>query len=376
MTGVLLPEKSDDVRYRYCIFSGGKFRRFEKFFRPMSPQKEGEFKIVVDTLDKPSTDFATSQITHFATREKRSSNNNARSTEVPELNADDSVIIVSYFLPVIISHSAESGWSVKWNFEIILSFQTDLHVNWIGSVPYTGKLTSEDEDIIFGLLREMKCHPIFIQAKTHKLFYDVYCKRHLWPVLNHHINVYGEIEPPETETNASEQELWSIYTTVNQQFRNKVVEIYQEGSMIWIHGFHLMLLPSHLRQRTSLQAARIGLFFHTAFPSSEIWKVLPRREDLLRGMLAADQIGFHQFESARHFFTTCRRLLNATNTVNDAGLLSVLIDGREVIVSCNHVGIDRNRVYETMAHPGYAAEVDKWKSQVTNKIVICSKLNR
>ena len=36
---------------------------------------------------------------------------------------------------------------------------------------------------------------------------------------------------------------------------------------------------------------------------------MSRREDLLRGILGADQIGFHLFEYARHFLTTCRRLL-------------------------------------------------------------------
>ena len=50
-------------------------------------------------------------------------------------------------------------------------------------------------------------------------------------------------------------------------------------------------------------------FFHTPFPSSEIWRTMSRREDLLRGILGADQIGFHLFEYARHFLTTCRRLL-------------------------------------------------------------------
>lgn len=58
--------------------------------------------------------------------------------------------------------------------------------------------------------------------------------------------------------------------------------------MVWVHGFHLLLLPSFLTR--VLRTARVGLFLHTPFPSSEIFRTLPFREDLLRGMLNADQV--------------------------------------------------------------------------------------
>ena len=58
--------------------------------------------------------------------------------------------------------------------------------------------------------------------------------------------------------------------------------------MVWVHGFHLLLLPSFLTR--VLRTARVGLFLHTPFPSSEIFRTLPCREDLLRGMLNADQV--------------------------------------------------------------------------------------
>lgn len=67
-----------------------------------------------------------------------------------------------------------------------------------------------------------------------------------------------------------------------------VLQVYNEGDMIWVHGFHLLLLPSFLTR--VLRTARVGLFLHTPFPSSEIFRTLPFREDLLRGMLNADQV--------------------------------------------------------------------------------------
>ena len=69
-------------------------------------------------------------------------------------------------------------------------------------------------------------------------------------------------------------------------------------------------------------------FFHTPFPSSEIWRTMSRREDLLRGILGADQIGFHLFEYARHFLTTCRRLL----VQNCSKLQSLCLNGFIVLI--------------------------------------------
>ena len=104
-----------------------------------------------------------------------------------------------------------------------------------------------------------------------------------------------------------EAALWSAYTAVNREFANTIIQCFNEGDLIWIHGFHLLILPSFLTRRIPM--AKIGIFLHTPFPSSEIFRTVWCREDLLRGMLNADQVGFHLFEYARHFLTCCRRLL-------------------------------------------------------------------
>lgn len=99
-------------------------------------------------------------------------------------------------------------------------------------------------------------------------------------------DVYGPLHREETNAEA-QKEQWFTNTKINNKFKEKVVEIYQRGDLIWIHGFHLLLLPSFLRR--VLPLAKIGLFFHTPFPSSEIWKTMTRREELLRGVLVIPQ---------------------------------------------------------------------------------------
>lgn len=138
--------------------------------------------------------------------------------------------------------------------------------------------------------------------------------------------------------------------------------------MVWIHGFHLMLLPSFLRR--SLTTARIGYYFHTPFPSSELWRTMTRREDLLRGILAADQIGFHLYEYARHFLTTCQRLLGYGHEMTPGGVLAVNVDGREVAVTCIHVGIDLLRIEGVLSHSSFDHKVAVWRKRFPDKIVV------
>jgi trehalose 6-phosphate synthase/phosphatase len=69
---------------------------------------------------------------------------------------------------------------------------------------------------------------------------------------------------------------WGHYKTVNERFADTICDLYQQGDLIWVQDYHLMLLPSILRNRIS--KANIGLFLHTPFPSSEIFKCLPSIE--------------------------------------------------------------------------------------------------
>ena len=83
---------------------------------------------------------------------------------------------------------------------------------------------------------------------------------------------------------------------------------------------------------------------HQPFPSSEIFRCLTYREELLRGMLCADHIGFHLFEWARNFLASCRRLLSCTYEVRRGGGLTVSYHGREIAITCSHMGVEPHMI--------------------------------
>ena len=75
---------------------------------------------------------------------------------------------------------------------------------------------------------------------------------------------------------------------------NQVIEIYNSGDVVWVHDYHLLLLPSYILRRH--RTAQIGLFLHSPFPASDVFRTIAVRDELLRAMLNADLIGFLLFE--------------------------------------------------------------------------------
>ncbi|KAK2750147.1 hypothetical protein FQN57_004643 [Myotisia sp. PD_48] len=153
-----------------------------------------------------------------------------------------------------------------------------------------------------------------------------YCKTILWPVLHYQI-------PDNPKSKAYEDHSWVYYRIVNQMFADEVVRNWKRGDVIWVHDYHLLLVPAMVRQQIS--DAKIGLFLHVAFPSSEVFRCLSVRKELLLGMLGANLIGFQTQEYCHHFLQTCSRLLNVEAT-NDG----VQLEDHFVNVGTFPIGID------------------------------------
>ncbi|EME42274.1 glycosyltransferase family 20 protein [Dothistroma septosporum NZE10] len=100
---------------------------------------------------------------------------------------------------------------------------------------------------------------------------------------------------------------WADYYMMNKAFADAIINSYKPGDIVLIHDYHLLLLPSLLRQR--IPNIYIGFFLHVPFPSSEYYRCLTRRKEILEGMLGANMIGFQAYSYARHFSSCCTRIL-------------------------------------------------------------------
>ncbi len=193
---------------------------------------------------------------------------------------------------------------------------------WIGWPGPVGDTSPEVRAEIDRKLAELRLAAVPLSDDEVARYYEGYSNSVLWPLLH-----YAVARLP------VEVRDFDAYEAVNARFADAVAERYQPGDLIWVHDYQLMLLPQMLRER--LPDARIGFFLHIPFPSSEIFRQLPQRERLLRGLLGADLLGFHTATFVRHFASSALRLLGAATEVDH-----IRWERREVRLGVFPMGID------------------------------------
>ncbi|KAF7514100.1 hypothetical protein GJ744_004425 [Endocarpon pusillum] len=190
---------------------------------------------------------------------------------------------------------------------------------------------------------------VFVDDKDFDGHYSHYCKTMLWPVFHYQI-------PDGPKSKAYEEHSWKYYVKVNQAFADSIAKNYKRGDTVWIHDYHLLLVPSMLRKLRP--EAKIGFFLHISFPSSEVFRCLATRKQLLEGVLGANLIGFQTDEYCHHFLQTCSRLLGL-----EASKHGVQLENRFVNVDTFPIGIDPQALEKSREDP----EVADWISIITEK---------
>lgn len=208
---------------------------------------------------------------------------------------------------------------------------------WVGTLGMpTDALegTQQKEDINDRLSAEHDMLTVWCADKDFDGHYVHFCKQILWPVFHYQI-------PDNPRSKAYEDHSWKYYVNVNQAFADLIIKNWKRGDVIWIHDYHLLLVPGMIRQK--LPDAKIGFFLHVAFPSSEIFRCLAVRKELLDGMLGANLVGFQIHEYTRHFLQTVTRLLNAEATSDGIQLEDRFIDVINMPIGIDPVALDEHR---------------------------------
>jgi trehalose 6-phosphate synthase/phosphatase len=163
--------------------------------------------------------------------------------------------------------------------------------------------------------------------------------------------------------------LWSAYVRANMAFCSKLVEVLGslEDDFVWIHDYHLLVLPSLLRKR--FHRIKCGFFLHSPFPSSEIFRTFPRREEVLRSLLNADLVGFHTFDYARHFLSCCSRMLGLEHKTS-RGSIIVEYYGRDVGIKIMPTGVKPERLLGACSWPDTAWRRGELAAQFQGKTVL------
>lgn len=194
--------------------------------------------------------------------------------------------------------------------------------------------------------------PVFLSAEEEEEFYGRVCNDTLWPLFHYF-----------TDRLRTTPEAWRRYVEVNERFAQAILEHCQPDTRVWIHDFHLMLVPSLLRRRAPRLS--IGFFLHIPFPSSEIYRLLPTREQVLRGMLGADYVSFHTRDYARHFRSSCLRILGVDSQPD-----WIELDGRRVAIGVDPIGVDVEGFREVLQAPETARMLAELESRYEGRRLV------
>lgn len=207
--------------------------------------------------------------------------------------------------------------------------QTDMMwVGWPGIA--SDDLTDDERVQIETELQTRGFYPVFLTAEQVELFYEGFSNDTLWPLFHYFQSL-----------TRYRDEYWDAYQQVNQLFAEAAAKVADKEGSVWVHDYHLMTMPSMLRAITP--GVSIGFFLHIPFPSFEIYRLLPQRKEILKGLLGADLIGFHVYDYARHFLSSCLRLLGVSS---HQGVLEY--EGRSIKTDAYPIGIDYDKFRKTL----------------------------
>ena len=271
------------------------------------------------------------------------------------------LVIISNRLPItigqkeggLIYYPSAGGLATGLN-----SLDKDLNKVWIG---WPGKAIETDQKEEAKLaLAEQGLIPVFLSKEEIEKYYEGFSNKSIWP----HFHYFSQYT-------IYDSDYWAAYQAVNQKFADAVIAEIKEGDRVWVHDYQLMLLPELIRK--AFPNISIGFFLHIPFPSYEIFRILPWREEILEGLLGADQIGFHTYGYMRHFLSAAYRIAGIENNFG-----KLQVGHRLVNVDVFPMGID----YDKYAYPErdlgakeINARIRKYKAKGRQLIISIDRLD-
>ncbi|KAG0485014.1 hypothetical protein HPP92_009093 [Vanilla planifolia] len=239
------------------------------------------------------------------------------------------LLVVANRLPVSAVRRGEDSWSLEISAGGLVSALLgvrDVDAKWIG---WAGVNVPDEvgQKALTKALAEKRCIPVFLDEEIVHQYYNGYCNNILWPLFHY----LGLPQEDRLATTRSFQSQFDAYKRANQMFADVVNQHYEEGDVVWCHDYHLMFLPRCLKDYDSRM-----------------------KVELLRSVLAADLVGFHTYDYARHFVSACTRILGLEGTpegVEDQGKLTR--------VAAFPIGIDSDRFKRALELPAVKEHINE-----------------
>ncbi|HEY4963189.1 MAG TPA: bifunctional alpha,alpha-trehalose-phosphate synthase (UDP-forming)/trehalose-phosphatase [Candidatus Saccharimonadales bacterium] len=271
------------------------------------------------------------------------------------------VLIVSNRLPISVKKEngvlvyVPSLGGVSTGLSSYVNDRSNVWVGWPGIA--SEELTERDKEAIATELGKHNCFPVFLSKKQIADYYNGYCNTVLWPMF-HDL-------PARRYSKAHLNAWWTAYRKVNDLFAETVINLANPKAQIWIHDYHLLLLPNTLRKKNS--EATIGFFSHVPFPKQKTLTRLPEAKRLVNGILGANVVGFHTNSYVKKFLKYV--------SISGIGKVSenrVYLASRQVKVQAFPMGIDFEKYAAARKSRGVKLAVKRYKKKYARQKIIAS----
>jgi trehalose 6-phosphate synthase/phosphatase len=198
--------------------------------------------------------------------------------------------------------------------------------------------------------------PVFLNQKVYDNYYNGLSNSVLWPLF-HYFPSYADYN----------SNYFEAYKTANQAFVDTLVPVLNEEDILWIHDYHLLSLAGKIREH--FPRITIGFFLHIPFPSYEVFRLMPTKwqEELLKGMLGADLIGFHTIDYAAHFLETIQMVMGLESERH-----IVTHNNRLIKIDVFPISIDYNKYHHAWDRPEVRSKRTEYQKQFEGKRIIFS----
>jgi trehalose 6-phosphate synthase/phosphatase len=270
--------------------------------------------------------------------------------------ATKKIIIVSNRLPVKVEiknnepiyHQSEGGLAT--GLGSIYLQNNSVWVGWPGAVVEDVHVQQKIQEEF----RKRHLYPVMLSQEDIVHYYDGFSNDTLWPLF-HYFPSYAHYARQD----------WESYQQVNKKFADAVLQLAEPGDIVWIQDYQLLLVPQMLRQ--ALPELSIGFFQHIPFPSYEVFRLIPWRDELLKGILGADLIGFHTFDDVRHFMSAATRITHTQANANE-----IIMDDRTIVVDAFPMGIDYEKYRDIVSSTLTQRNGQKLQQLIGNKKLMVS----
>ena len=259
--------------------------------------------------------------------------------------------LVTALHPVLTAH--EGAW-IGWSGGIASEAEVDAYDADPGDGPDDGRTGLRGTLDVDGI----ELHPVPLTADELERYYEGFSNASLWPLYHDAV-----------ETPVYSRKWWDSYVRVNERFAVEAARVAGKGATVWIQDYQLQLVPAMLRRRRP--DLRIGFFLHIPFPPVELFMQLPRRVDILRGLLGADLVGFQRPLGAQNFLRLTRHLLGLRPRGN-----VVEVDGREVRADAFPISIDVAEVERLAMDPAVRERAAAIRAELGNPKTIILGVDR